>query len=142
MKYLIFNLGENTFGISIDKVRELVKFKRLRRLSQMPKWLSGIVSYRRENYGYVRLWEILKTPPPEKEIILFLTGVDLVSFGIGDLAGIKDISVKGVSHSFLRLKYIEEIGDLNGNIVLIISPVNLVGSRKINTIKQLLSGKK
>ncbi|MDH5360174.1 MAG: chemotaxis protein CheW [Gammaproteobacteria bacterium] len=45
-KYLTFEVGEKTFGINIEPVKEIIEYERLTRIPMTPRYIRGVVNLR------------------------------------------------------------------------------------------------
>ena len=61
-KYIVFCLGEKFFGVSSEKVSEVVQRLSITPLPNVPDWLTGIADLRGRIISVVSLQKLLNTP--------------------------------------------------------------------------------
>lgn len=55
--HLIFRLGEDSYALAIEQVRELLPLQRLKQLPEAPAWVAGILAHRGQMIPVIDLYQ-------------------------------------------------------------------------------------
>lgn len=64
-KYLTFALGEESYGIQVLKVREIIRFGEITAVPQMPAYIKGVINLRGKIVPVIDLRTRLGLPPAD-----------------------------------------------------------------------------
>lgn len=76
-QYLTFSLNEETFGLNILCVKEIVEYKQLTSVPQMPRFIEGVINLRGHVVPVINLaLRLGKTPlPPQKRTCVVIVEI-------------------------------------------------------------------
>lgn len=137
---IVFKIEDTFFGIATRNIKRFGKFNGVKPLPDSPEWISGLVKFRDRILPYVRLWNILKLSPPEKEILLIPEVQNSFAIGISDILGIYELEVVEEKGEIIKAPYITGYSEFNENIVIIINPDKILSDEQIEMIKGLNKG--
>ncbi|NOZ26151.1 MAG: purine-binding chemotaxis protein CheW [Nitrospirae bacterium] len=99
MKYAIFEIAGESFGIGIDRVVEILKYQDLHRIPELPDFVSGVINVRGEVVPVIdmRLRFGIAEEARRHRIILVRMEGDKVGLVVDDVTDIVEIPEDGIS---------------------------------------------
>lgn len=126
-RFLIFRLGQETFGTPLLKVREVVENRSAQAVPNSAAGFEGVINLRGEVIGVIDLRTVLKIPPSESLSILIFDAKDCVMGAIVDRClSVSEISENEINSGFagtshgVDAKYVIGIGKLQEKLVTLI----------------------
>jgi purine-binding chemotaxis protein CheW len=132
-KYLIFNVGNETFGIPVKKVREVIEYCKIFVIPSVPDYIAGVINLRGDVIPVIDLTCRFYGYKCDKTILTSIVFIEIeyndkiVEIGIiideirsvvdiydNDLEAIPDFAVK------IRADYIQNIGKVRDDFVILL----------------------
>ena len=134
-KYTIFKIGEEVFGIGIDRVVEILKSQKVFSIPGLPEFLSGVMSVR----GYIVPVMDLRCrfgvqPAGGKErVIMVRYGKEKIGFLVDDIREIlflapEEIRTPPSIFKGFRTEYLTGLGKHGEGIIILLNIDNLLTS--------------
>lgn len=136
-KFTIFTIGNETFGIGIERVVEILKVPKIFTIPGLPEFLSGVMSVRghvvpvmdlRRRFGL--------TPSGNKErIIIVRYGKEKISFLVDDIKEILSLSPEAIRtppsiFKGFKTEYLTGMGKHGERIIILLNVDNLLSSEE------------
>jgi len=152
MKFTIFNISDETFGIDISRVLEILRVQKIFTIPGLPEFLSGVMSVRgavipvmdlRRRFG-------MKPAGRKERIILVRYGLEKIGFLVDEIKEILELNPDELRPSpsifkGFKTEYLTGIGKKDERIILIINIDNLLTSEEkilLQETKELLEEKR
>jgi purine-binding chemotaxis protein CheW len=137
MKFTVFNIGSELFGIDISRVFEILRTQKIFTIPGLPEFLSGVMSVRgavipvmdlRRRFG-------LKPSGVKERIILVRYGREKIGFLVDEVREIMVLDHDEVRPSpsifkGFRTEYLTGLGKKDDKIILILNIDNLLTSEE------------
>lgn len=137
MKFAIFKLGEETFGIGITKVIEILNMQKIYSLPELPEFLSGIITVRGEVIPLLDLRKRFGVSSPETRELIIVVRYDHEKLGllVDEIKEIltlnpEDISSPPAIFKGLRKKYLTGLGKKDEKIIILLNIDYLLSSEE------------
>ncbi len=136
-KFTIFTIGNETFGIGIERVVEILKVPKIFTIPGLPEFLSGVMNVRghvvpvmdlRHRFGL--------TPSGNKErIIIVRYGKEKISFLVDDIKEILSLSPEAIRtppsiFKGFKTEYLTGMGKHGERIIILLNVDNLLSSEE------------
>jgi purine-binding chemotaxis protein CheW len=136
-KFAVFKIGDEIFGISIDRVVEILKVQKIFTIPGLPEFLSGVMSVRGNIVPIMDLRRRFGLQPSGKKerIIIVRYGKEKIGFLIDDIKEILPLSageIKNPPSIFkgFRTEYLTGLSKLGENIIILLNIDNLLSSEE------------
>ena len=137
MKFAVFNIGDELFGIDISRVYEILRLQKIFTIPGLPEFLSGVMSVRgavipvmdlRRRFG-------LKPAAVKERIILVRYGREKIGFLVDEVREIMMLGQDEIRPSpsifkGFRTEYLTGLGKKDDKIILILNIDNLLTSEE------------
>jgi purine-binding chemotaxis protein CheW len=151
MKFTIFNIREETFGIDIARVIEILRVQKIFTIPGLPEFLSGVMSVRGAVIPVMDLRLRFGTKPAgrKERIILVRYDREKIGFLVDEIKEILVLNPDEIRPSpsifkGFKTQYLSGIGKKNERIILILDIDNLLTSEEkiwLQEAKELLEEK-
>ena len=151
MKFTIFNIHDETFGIDIARVIEILRVQKIFTIPGLPEFLSGVMSVRGAVIPVMDLRLRFGTKPAgrKERIILVRYDREKIGFLVDEIKEILVLNPDEIRPSpsifkGFKTEYLSGIGKKDERIVLILNIDNLLTSEEkiwLQEAKELLEGK-
>ncbi|KHD86013.1 chemotaxis protein CheW [Heyndrickxia ginsengihumi] len=143
-KYLVFKVGEEEYGISIQSIISIEKIDKIRRIPQLPNYVKGIVKVRDELIPVIDLQSIMYQSPLQVDDQVRLIVLQTAALSIGllveeasDIIEIPEEAMKQIGLiAYQKTQYFSAIANLENRLITIIDPDILVNS--LDGIKEIV----
>lgn len=150
-KFAIFNIGDELFGIGIERVVEILNIQKIFTIPGLPEFLAGVMSVRgnvvpvmdlRHRFG-------LKSSGGKERIIIVSYGNEKISFLVDDLNEILSLSSDEIRtppsiFKGFKTEYMTGLGKHGERIIILLNVDNLLSSEekiKLSEAGELLEEK-
>ncbi len=151
MKFTIFNIGNETFGIDISRVLEILRVQKVFSIPGLPEFITGVMSVRgivipvmdlRRRFG-------MRPAGRKERIILVRYGQEKIGFLVDEISEIlvldpEDIRPSPSIFKGFKMEYLTGIGKKGERIILLLNIDNLLTSEEkiwLQGSKELLEEK-
>jgi purine-binding chemotaxis protein CheW len=151
MKFTIFNIHEETFGIDITRVIEILRVQKIFTIPGLPEFLSGVMSVRGAVIPVMDLRLRFGTKPAgrKERIILVRYDREKIGFLVDEIKEILVLNPDEIRPSpsifkGFKTEYLSGIGKKDERIILILNIDNLLTSEEkiwLQEAKELLEEK-
>jgi len=150
-KFTIFKIGDEIFGIGIERIIEILKVQKIFTIPGLPEFLSGVISVRgnvvpvmdlRRRFG-------LKPSGNKERIIMVRYGKEKISFLVDDIKEILSLSPEEIRtppsiFKGFKTEYLTGLGKHGERIIILLNIDNLLTSEEkiiLRESRELLEGK-
>lgn len=141
-----FRLGQETYGIDIFKIREVIHLQRISTIPNSPKFVEGVIEVRDQVIPVVNLKKRLgiqdEVGDKQRIIILDLEG-QFLGIIVDDISKVLRIEAKNyeaLPDTVMREKEkacITRLGKTEEGLIIMISPENILNRREKKALKDL-----
>jgi len=152
MKFTIFNISDETFGIDISRVLEILRVPKIFTIPGLPEFLSGVMSVRGAVIPVMDLRRRFGMNPAgrKERIILVRYGLEKIGFLVDEIKEILELNPDELRPSpsifkGFKTEYLTGIGKKDERIILILNIDNLLTSEEkilLQETKELLEEKR
>jgi len=146
--YLTFSLGKDLFGIRVSEVREVIEYKEVFKIPRVPEYLKGVINLRGEVVPIIdlhsRFYSNLSDVTGTTSIVVVEIDDDNHKIPIGVMID----SVKAVTELYenniesvpeigsrIRADFIEGIGKLDNQFVILLKMQNILNIEELSDIE-------
>lgn len=147
-RFLTFQVGNETYGIEIKYVTEIIGLQPLTEMPEMPEYIRGIVNLRGRVIPVmdVRLRFKMQWKEYDDRTCIIVINMNDISIGlvidsVSDVLNIKDDQIikKPEMSTNADCKYISNIGRIDNQVVLLIDCCKLLGTEEfVNVVEHLV----
>ncbi|MEW6675494.1 MAG: chemotaxis protein CheW [Nitrospirota bacterium] len=143
IKFAVFKIGEENFGIEINKVVEILKTQKIYSLPELPDFLSGVINVRgeviplldlRKRFGFqssIKKERIILVRPDNEKIGLLVDEIkEIISLSKEEV-----LEPPSIFKGFKR-KYLTGIGKKGDRIIILLNIDNLFTSEEKIILKE------
>ncbi len=144
-KYLLFNLGEEIYGIGIADVTEIIETQQITEVPDMPDFVKGVINLRGRVIAVVdlRMRFGMDERAYDDRTCIIVVNVDDASLGfiVDTVAEVQDISEEnieappGFKTDSGRNQYISGLGKVDERVTILIDAKKILQERELETIK-------
>lgn len=128
MKIIVFNIGETTYGVKMDNIKEIMPYPTMiAKLPNQKEFIIGVTNIRGKISVIVSLGKLFKTEHGEPKFLMVLEkGGKIVSFPTDGMPQTLDVNLNDMSNDFIgRSDYIDGIVDSKLGLVAILKEEEL-----------------
>jgi purine-binding chemotaxis protein CheW len=139
-KYLLFNLGEEVYGINIAHVTEIIEMQKITDVPDMPDFIKGVINLRGRVIPVMdlRLRFRMAERDYDDRTCIIIANIDATSMGfiVDTVAEVHDIGESEIepSPSFKetdeRSNYISGLGKVGDRVTILIDVLRLLTERQ------------
>lgn len=145
-KYLLFNLGDEEYGVNISMVQSIEELQKIVSVPEMPEYVKGVINLRGKVIPVVDLR--LKFHMEEREYddrtCLIITRIDSqdIGFIVDTVSEVEDIRAKDIepapefSSRAEKNNYIAGIGKVGEEVKILLNVGNILSSDELETITE------
>ncbi len=147
-KYLLFNIGEELYGIGIANVTEIIEMQKITGVPDMPVFIKGVINLRGKVIPVMnlRLRFAMKERAYDDRTCIIIVNIDESSLGfiVDTVAEVHNILEKNIepAPNFKtdsgRDHYISGIGKVGEDVTILLDVQKILRERELNTIKTKL----
>lgn len=147
-QYVIFNVGDYSFGVDILEIVEIIKPNKIVKVPAMPKYVEGIIDVRGTSvpvYNLAKRLEIDSKVESQKIIIVELSKFQLgfLVDDVSEILKIEDDKIEKASESIrgIKRKFIDSIARVGDDMIIILDLKNVLTMEEEDEISQMLDQK-
>lgn len=147
-QYVIFNVGDYSFGVDILEIVEIIKPNKIVKVPAMPKYVEGIIDVRGTSvpvYNLAKRLEIESKVESQKIIIVELSKFQLgfLVDDVSEILKIEDDKIEKASESIrgIKRKFIDSIARVGDDMIIILDLKNVLTMEEEDEISQMLDQK-
>jgi purine-binding chemotaxis protein CheW len=136
-KFTIFKIGDEIFGIGIDRVVEILKVQKIFTIPGLPEFLSGVMSVRGNIVPVIDLRRRFGIKPSgnKERIIIVRYGQEKISFLVDDIKEILSLSPEEIRtppsiFKGFKTEYLTGLGKHGDRIIILLNIDNLLTSEE------------
>jgi purine-binding chemotaxis protein CheW len=136
-KFMIFKIGDETFGIGIERVVEILRIQKIFTIPGLPEFLSGVMSVRGNVVPIIDLRRRFGMKPLGKKerIIMVRYGKEKIGFLIDDVKEIlslspEDIRIPPSIFKGFKTEYLTGLGKQGEGIIILLNIDSLLTSEE------------
>ena len=136
-KFTIFKIGDELFGIGIDRVVEILKVQKIFTIPGLPEFLSGVMSVRGSIVPVIDLRRRFGIKPSgnKERIIIVRYGQEKISFLVDDIKEILSLSPEEIRtppsiFKGFKTEYLTGLGKHDERIIILLNIDNLLTSEE------------
>jgi purine-binding chemotaxis protein CheW len=133
MKYTLFTVGEESFGVEIHRVAEILNPLRLHKIPELPAFVSGVVKIRGEIIPVIDMRDRfgVKNLSGKYRVMIVRLGDDKIGLHVDNVTGILEIPDERISRppgffKGFRAEFIKGIGHVKEDRIVIILDIEKV----------------
>jgi len=143
MKFAIFKIGEEDFGIEIDKVVEILNTQKVYTLPELPDFLSGVITVRGEVVPLLDLRRRFGITAAEAKELIIIVRYDVEKIGllvdeIKEIISLNSNEIMAPPTLFkgLKKKYLSGIGKKDERVFILLNIDYLLTSEEKIILKE------
>jgi len=136
-KFTIFKIGDELFGIGIERVVEILKVQKIFTIPGLPEFLSGVMSVRGNIVPVIDLRRRFGIKPSgnKERIIIVRYGQEKISFLVDDIKEILSLSPEQIKtppsiFKGFKTEYLTGLGKHGERIIILLNIDNLLTSEE------------
>ncbi len=142
-KFLTFLVGEETFGIGIGNVTEIIGIQPITKMPEMPDYIGGIINLRGKIIPVMDVRLRFKKPRAEYNDRTCIIVIELGSISMGlivdsvsDVLAIpdKDVSERPELNRRESHSYVKSIGKIGEKVILLLSCEKLLNDEELEAV--------
>jgi len=150
-QFVTFALGEQTYGISILKLNEIIAYQQLTTIPNLPGFIKGVLNLRGEVIPVIDLRERfnMESRPYDQLtviIVLEIAGqtMSVVVDSVSDVITLQSDAIKPRPHfsTGIRADFIQGMGIKDNKFIILLDVEKVLGAEDISTLKRLGTQKK
>ena len=143
IKYAVFGMGDEVFGIEIARVVEILKSQKTHTLPELPEFLSGVITVRGEVIPLLDLRRRfgIATTFKKERIMLVRYDNEKIGLVVDEVKEITSLDKKDITHppsifKGLKKKYLTGLGKKGDMIIIILNLDDLLTSEEKIRLKE------
>lgn len=146
-RYLTFSLEDESYGIEIRHVTEIIGIQTITKLPELPDYLKGIINLRGKIIPVMDIRLRFRKVPVEYSDRTCIIVIDIDDLSIGlivdNVSEVLTIDEQNIVEppqisKGVRNRYIKQIGKVNNNVALLIDCERLLTEDEMESISQLV----
>lgn len=140
--YLVFKLGEKSYAINTEFVEKVEMLSEPAVFEKMPDYVMGVINFNNQNVSIIDLNTILGLPNNlynlESKIIFIKAEnsfIGIISSNVENIVSLSNEDLKKPDYSYKK-NIIDSIVNINGNLIGVINPTNLIRYIKNNNLRE------
>lgn len=133
--YVLFRLGQDAFGLDVDKVTEVVRSWKVQPVPEMPQYIVGVINVRGRVVPLVDMRKRLEIAPMVKKERVLLTRTTQRTIGllVDEVKGIRIIKADAIEQPpmifrGLKSKYLEGLVRMGDSALMLLDVENILSS--------------
>ncbi len=126
---VVFNIGDETFGVDIIQVQEIVRLQEITKIPSTPEFVEGIVNLRgkviplvdmRKRFGFTQ-----KTNDEDSRIIVTVLGGQMIGIIVDNVSEVlriqdEDIEAPPDIVAGVGREYLQGVGKVDGRLIVLL----------------------
>ena len=142
-KFTIFKIGDELFGIGIERVVEILKVQKIFTIPGLPEFLSGVMSVRGNIVPVIDLRRRFGIKPSgnKERIIIVRYGQEKISFLVDDIKEILSLAPEEIRtppsiFKGFKTEYLTGLGKHGERIIILLNIDSLLTSEEMIMLKE------
>ena len=145
-RYLTFFLGEEQYGIAIDRIKEIIAIMKVTNVPKTPEYMRGVINLRGSIIPVVdtRLRFGMETKEKDMQTAIVIVEVDKVNIGfivdrVEEVASIDSAALSEPPKfgNNIDTDFICSMAQMNDNVVMILDVLKLFEADELITLEQI-----
>ena len=146
-KYLIFDLGEESFGIEIKYITEIISFQKITELPDMPEFIKGVINLRGKVIPIIDVrtrFKLDKTDHTDRtSIVIVQVGEKDIGLIVDTVAEILEILEENIDppphfkSAADRNRYIKGLGKVKGEVKILLDIEKLLYEEEMKELESI-----
>jgi len=145
-QYVIFNVGDYSFGVDILEIVEIIKPNKIVKVPSMPQYVEGIIDVRGTSvpvYNLAKRLEIKSKAETQKIIIVELSKFQLgfLVDDVSEILKIEDDKIEKANESIrgIKRKFIDSIARVGDDMIIILDLKSVLTIEEEEQISDMLT---
>ena len=146
-QYAVFMMNGEEFVLEVGRVLEVLKYRNVRLIPNMPEFLVGVIDFRGRVVPVMDLRKRFRLTPAgnnKNRIIVLRARKEILGIMVDDVTGIislepDNVSAPPIIFQGIGSKYIKGIGKCGGKMFVILNMVNILNQKEIGFMKKALT---
>jgi purine-binding chemotaxis protein CheW len=142
-KFVVFRLGGEEFGISINRVTEILRSQKINPLPELPYFLSGVITLRGSVIPLMDMrkrFSLASSPKNERIIVVKSEGdkIGLIVDEVKEIIFLKEDEITNPPSIFkgLRTEYLTGIGRKESKVIILLNLDGLLTTEEKIALKE------
>ncbi|MEK6659348.1 MAG: chemotaxis protein CheW [Campylobacterota bacterium] len=145
-RYLTFFLGDEQYGIAIERIREIIAMMKITGVPKIPKFMRGVINLRGSIIPVVdtRLRFAMESREADMHTAIIIVEVEKVNIGfivdrVEEVASIDKASLSEPPKfgSYIDTDFISAVAQMGDNVVMILDVIKLFEADEIIDLEQI-----
>jgi len=129
---VVFKLGEEEYGVDINKIREIIRYPQITRVPNTPHYVDGVINLRGQITTIMNLRSKFSMESVEKSdntrILIIDLGNELIGIVVDGVSEVLKVDPKNVLNtegleSAIDSDYISGMANLDGRLIILIDMI-------------------
>ncbi|ADL43148.1 CheW protein [Caldicellulosiruptor obsidiansis OB47] len=145
-QYVIFNVGEFSFGVDILEIVEIIKPSKIVKVPAMPQYVEGIIDVRGTSvpvYNLAKRLEIESKSETQKIMIVELSKfpVGFLVDDVSEILKIENDKIEKANENIrgIKRKFIDSVARVGDDMIIILDLKNVLTVEEENEISDMLA---
>jgi len=145
-QYVIFNVGDFSFGVDILEIVEIIKPSKIVKVPAMPQYVEGIIDVRGTSvpvYNLAKRLEIESKSETQKIMIVELSKfpVGFLVDDVSEILKIEDDKIEKANENIrgIKRKFIDSVARVGDDMIIILDLKNVLTVEEENEISDMLA---
>jgi len=145
-QYVIFNVGDYSFGVDILEIVEIIKPSKIVKVPAMPQYVEGIIDVRGTSvpvYNLAKRLEIESKSETQKIMIVELSKfpVGFLVDDVSEILKIEDDKIEKANENIrgIKRKFIDSVARVGDDMIIILDLKNVLTVEEENEISDMLA---
>lgn len=149
LQLVVFNIGDEEFGVEIMNVQEIIRMTNITKIPQAPNYVRGIINLRGRIVIVINLNDIMgmdgKDSDEYTRIIVAEMGETVVGFivdSVTEVLRLPEINVEpapAIIANRINTEYILGVGIINERLLILLNLYKVLNENEFNTLNTLAS---
>lgn len=143
LKFIVFRLGTEDYGIGIKSVVEILKSQEICSLPDLPPFISGVITVRGDVFPLVDLRKRFNMEPQPKNERVIIIRVDFDKLGlivdeVREIAAFEDSEIMKPPQIFkgLKTEYLQGLAKKKGRVVILLDIKRILSAEEMSILKE------
>jgi len=142
IKYAVFNIGEEEFGIDVRRIVEIINPQRIYKIPELPDFVSGVIDVRGEIIPIIDLRQRFGIQPSQEgRIIVVLYDNNKIGLHVDEIKGIVTLShaqivSPPIIFKGLKRRYFSGLGKKDEGIIILLNIDEVLSSEEKIALKE------
>ena len=141
---VVFNLGDESFGVDIGQVREIIKMAAITRMPNAPEFVEGIINLRGQITTIMDLRKRLSMKVAESDehtriIIVEASGstLGMIVDSVSEVLRVSGKDIEPPSAASTHAEYVQGVGKLDETLLILLDLNRILSEEEIQQMERL-----